>query len=334
MFKREGNIGSIAESGKNIFGGPCFVAAGRFGSGLWTDIGLVPRIDMSPGMFSQGQGNEVAQELGDTTFQASGGGSDNMVSMNLLRFQTEQMATLFPSVVNIVEPGSTTEGGSATGKGGIGWNVNPGFVESVGLHIRPASAYGKNPGELNCVWIPQVRAKTFGTYTHKTEPGDATEEVFTVEFAIQRLARTDFTPGTPQTVGKSARMFYRGDPASVVPVSWEDYLPFGHILNAPGRPTTIVVTGGSSKFSVDVTAPASEFLWTSGGDVVYKYKYRKDDGTNGAFTAGQNPISPGTAQEVTSLTTGDRYEIRAWGETGSGASVRRGQQAVAFVTVA
>lgn len=331
-FKREGNIGSIAESGKNIFGSPAYVAASRFGSGLWTEIGLVPNVAMSPGMFSQGQGNEVEQELGDTTFQASGGGADNMVSMNLLRFNAEQMATLFPSVIKFVQAGDTSHGGSSDGKGGIGWDVNPGFVQSVGLHIRPTAAYGANPGDVSCFWLPQVRAKTFGTYTYKTESGDATEEVFTVEFAIQRLARKDFTPGTQQDVASMGRMFYRGDPASIVASTWEDHLPFGFLNGAPGRVTTILVTAKSEGFSVDATAPTSEFLQGVSGTVVYKFQYREDNGSNGAFTPGSSNITLGTPVDVTGLKADTRYEVRVWAEAGSGVSLRKGQQAVDFVT--
>ena len=307
----------VATSSQEMFGGAAYVAAGLLGDGLFTKIGLVMRVAIKPMIFMQGLENEVGQVAKDSIFQSVKSGT---VTLTMRRHNAEQMAALFPHVVTRFEP-------STSQRGGYGYNVTPGPVVPIGLHIRPNLAYGV--GQANdplCWWIPGASAEEIGDFIYKVEDSKSSNEDFPLTFTFVR-AEEDYTPGAPQAMHEAGRMLYQGDSTHIVTNTWERGLPFGFRKGYAGRPTNITIKAGTraaDAFTVAFQAPIAGEIASPITD--YNVLYRVS-GTTDVFT---EAVTGGPAileEAIDSLDSNTEYEVRVEALTAEGS----GQQAVAFL---
>ena len=306
-----GNLKTVATDSKEMFGGAGYVAAGHFGDGMWTSLGLPMRVSIKQDIFNQNLQNEIMQVAGDSIFQASQSGT---ITLTLRRHNVEQMASLFPVLTKRTD-------------GGYGWNIKAGPVTPIGLHVRPSTEYGVEHSS-SCWWIPVAIAQDIGEWVQKVENTDSANEDFPLTFRFGRMEQ-DFTPGTPQTIDPGGRMLYQGDTRSVVAETWETGLPFGFRKGYAGRVESLAykpgsgnVSGSPGKGSVSVTfsPPTAEFR--DSALTGYRILYR-EKGSTGAFAVIDNTNPAAVEDDLAQLTPNAIYEVRVAPLTAEGS----GQQA-------
>ena len=204
-----GNVQNVATSSKEMFGGTAYVAAGLFGDGLWTNIGLLMRVSIKVEIFNQNLMNEIGQIAGDSVFQAAMSGT---VTLTMRRHNREQITALFPTITKQFAA-------SGTKRGGYGWSVEGGNITPVGLHIRPGLSYGGTDNDPECWWITSAFAQDVGEWISKVENTDSANEDFPLTFRFGRIDQ-DYTPGAPQPIKPAGRLLYQGDTTHIVAASY------------------------------------------------------------------------------------------------------------------
>ena len=313
-----GNLQTVATTSEEMFGSAAYVAAGYFGDGLWTNLGLPMRVSLKMEIFNQNLQNEIMQVSGDSIFQASSSGT---ITLTMRRHNIEQVSALFPVLTKRFASSSSSNGG-------YGWSVTPGTVTPIGLHIRPNFAYGAADHNNKCWWVTSAIAQDIGEWVTKVENTDSANEDFPLTFRFGRI-EVDYTPGSPQAIDEAGRMLYQGDTRSIVANTWETGLPFGFRRGYAGRVETFALKAAATASGATVTwtAPSAEFIDSpiTGYQVLHR-----PAGTTGAFTTITVNSPSTTEQAIASLTTKTRYEVRVAPVTAEGS----GQQAQLFFTTA
>ena len=295
------------------------MAAGLFGDGLWTNIGLVIRVEISRTIFSQTVSNEVMQRMGQSSFQAFATAN---VSMTLRQFQVEHMAALYPGISKNFQPVSNSR------NEGFGHSINASVIQPVGLHIRPQSAMGQPGNNGTCWWVPAaVASEELGTFIYKLENTNEANEDYTLTFGASLLDR-DYA-ATSQTIADGGQILYRGDTRHIVTNSWEEGLPFGYVQGTPGRVTTLTSSTSGGSFTLTWTAPASDYIDNDNPITGYKVRWRRN-GT-GAWTD-VDIASAATLTSTVSSTSGHIVQARV--APVSAAGVGQFAELDNFITVA
>ena len=297
-----GNVRDAADTHEQIFGGPAYVAAGLFGDGLWTNLGLVVNVSINRMLFSQATQNVLNQTMGQSNFQAF---KSAEISLTLRRFQIEQMAALYPGITEVF---TATDSRNA----GLGHNTVAQVITPTGLCVLPQYAAGANAvqNNPNTWWMPAaVAGDELGEFIFKVEDTRESAEDFTLSF-VASLLTTDYTPGTAQNIRQAGQILYRGDTRHIVTSTWEKNLPFGFLPGAPGRVEsfTAVPTGGSEDDSITLTwtDPSADYI----DDPITGYTvYSREANTDDDFDT--QAISAGTlTAAVSSLDPSTEYEFR------------------------
>ena len=311
-----GNLRDVAESHEQLFGGPAFVAASLFGDGLWTNIGLVIRVEIERMLFSQTTINEIGQRMGGSSFQGFSGAG---VNMTLRQFQVEHMSALYPGISKRFDRG-------------IGHRTRPTVIQPVGIHVRPQHAMGRAAGSKDAGWwMPAlIASEELGTFIYKLENTNEANEDYSLGFGASLLAN-DYS-ATPQTIDEAGRLLYYGDPSGVVANTWEVGLPFGFVEGTPGRVSSFGIKSGTNAggdITFEWTAPTSEYVDDNYPITGYVLSYRENG--RGAWTT-SSLGSNTTELEVTAVSTGDIIQVRVQAQSAAGL----GQQAELseFVTIA
>jgi len=321
------NIPNVATSIRELFGTPCMVAYSFIGDGLWNNGGIPVSISHNLGLHSQGQANEVNQELG--SFQAGMGGE---ITLTMKRFIALQFAALFPSVVK--QYAAKTANDHSARNSAVGWSPELRRTRPFGMLIRPEVAWGAKPHDESLIWIPQIRPVGLGDFIYRLQAGDDTSENFDLTFRMQRLeGGKDHKPGTPRNIDLGANLWLMGDSRHATgtsaddPNGWEDYLPFGHLEGRPGAVGSIAATGGTKEIAVTWTAPPSGYIAPGYPVTGYKVQHRIA-GSGSAFTSTDVSDPTTVTATISSLTAGTRYEVRVNAVSATG----NGQQSPAFAT--
>ena len=201
---------AVTTTGKEILGGPCFVAAGLAGSGTtFVDIGLVPNVSIKLELFAQVLQNEVGQKLPDSVWSLLKGG---MVELSMRNVNAVQMKQLITGV-------TTVDADS------IGFQTDIQTITPITLHIRPAQGLGISSFDF-AYWVPGAVCKDIGNFIHKVDDNDASQEDFTLQFEMFRM--TEDHTATAQTIAADGQIFFRGLSSKYVTTAWETNLPTGY----------------------------------------------------------------------------------------------------------
>ena len=270
-----GNRPQVADSHEQLFGGPAFVAASLFGDGLWTNIGLVIRVEISRTIFSQTVSNEVMQRMGQSSFQAFATAN---ISMTLRQFQVEHMAALYPGISKDFQPIVDDDEDDARNEG-FGHSINASVIQPVGLHIRPQSAMGQPANNGTCWWIPAaVASEELGTFIYKLENTNEANEDYTLTFGASLLDQ-DYSPD-PQTIADGGYLQSSGRSSADI------------VKGTPGRVDTFGVRTGTlqnTSATVEWTAPGNDYIDDDNPITGYRVLLR-NAGSTGAFTT-MNPYA-------------------------------------------
>ena len=290
---------AVTITGKEILGGPCFVAAGLAGSGTtFVDIGLVPNVSIKLELFAQVLQNEVGQKLPDSVWSLLKGG---MVELSMRNVNAVQMKQLITSV-------ATYDVNS------IGFETDIQTIEPITLHIRPAQGLGMSSFDFG-YWITGACCKDIGNFIHKVDDNDASQEDFTLQFEMFRIIN-DYSAAS-QDIDVDGQVFFRGTSDKYVTTGWESDLPRGYLPTTPLAPSSIASRNVSANgFTVDWGIPQDR---GSGLITGYTIEWRLSSST-GAYTTATTTASTRT-YAITGLTTGTSYAVRvaAVNSVGTGA---------------
>lgn len=289
----------VATTGREMFGGAGYVAAGYFGSGFWVNVGLAMRVAWKPESFNNILKNEAGQIMTDSINMSAKSGS---VTLTLRRHSAEIIAGLIPGLTKTYDATSSKQAA-------YGWNPDPGPITPIGLHIRPQHAYGTSTeNHADCWYVPSIVFSDLGEFIHKMEDSDEVNEDYEISFMSARLLQ-DYTPGSPQQISRDGQLLFQGDSTHFVTNTWEEHLPFGFVKGRPGFPTISSVSAiTNSGATVNITPPASD----AGRSLVTGYKVQtrvRDSGS--AFTEADAGANADTLA-ITGLSSDTEYEVRMY----------------------
>lgn len=307
----------VTTTGREMFGGNGYVAAGLPGSGFWVNIGLVMRVAWKPTVYKSGLKNEIGQSMRDSLSMAT---KTPEITITMRRHSAEIIAAMIPQI--------TRQYAASDKNDAYAWLPDPVTVSPIGFQIRPATAYGTSILNHPDVWyIPSAQFSDIGEFILKVEDSDENNEDYELSFMGNRLLE-DHTPGTAQEIAAGGQVLFQGDSSHFVDNPWEVHSPFGFVEGAPGFPEITSISGiGDNAATVNFTPPDSD----AGAEFVtgYTLQYRVRD-SGSAFTD-VTVSDSATTHEITGLTASTSYEVRMF----ANAAVLNGAMSISkFLTTA
>lgn len=195
-------------SAANIFGGPAYVAIGdpTTASGAdMVDLGLVPRVEVTPTFRRQGVQNEVGQMLADGQWGQLAGAD---ITLTLRDKSASILAALFSEITD-----ETSSVKFANTFGSLTLNT---------LAIMPETSYGNGATDTGLIWVPAARPNDIGAFIYKLEESEDSDP-YTISFsACYRATDQDGT-----SITTDYNILWMGDPSDAgLGTAWT--LPTGY----------------------------------------------------------------------------------------------------------
>lgn len=194
-------------SAANLFGGPAYVAIGdptTSGGADMVDLGLVPRVEVTPTFRRQGVNNEVGQLL-------ESGQWGMLQGANIALTLQNKSATILAALFSEITDATSSVKFSNT------------FAQLT-LHtmaIMPETSYGNGTTDTGLIWVPAARPNDLGPFIYKLEESEDSDP-YTINFsACFRASDQDST-----SITTDYNILWMGDPSDAGVPTWT--LPSGY----------------------------------------------------------------------------------------------------------